>query len=81
LLLRPQYQALTVADAAARYAPPNENNTAAYQQIVTNEVALPGTTQMNTLTNNQLDGVVRAIRHAEGWQEGTVTHQKAGVGQ
>jgi hypothetical protein len=41
---------------------------------------LPSTTRMNTLTNNPLDGVVWAIRRVEGWQEGTVTHQEAGVG-
>jgi peptidoglycan hydrolase-like protein with peptidoglycan-binding domain len=81
LLRRPQYQTLTVAGAIARYAPPNENNTTAYQQIVVDEVGVPGTTQMNTLTNNQLDAVVRAIRRVEGWQVGTVTHTEAGDSQ
>ena len=76
LLGRAGYQALTVAGAIARWAPPNENDTASYQQWVQNVTGMNGQTQMNTLNVAQLQSMANAIRGIEGWTPGMVTFQR-----
>jgi hypothetical protein len=73
LLSRPAYQALTVFGAINRWAPPVENDTAAYQARVQNLTGLDGQTQMSTLTGGQLQSVANAIRNVEGWTPGRRT--------
>ena len=73
LLSRPAYQALTVFGAINRWAPPVENDTAAYQARVQNLTGLDGQTQMSTLTQGQLESVANAIRNVEGWTPGRRT--------
>ncbi len=75
-LLRTQnYQSLTINEAIRRYAPPNENDTGRYQQLIEQFTGLPGNTPMNTLTEEQLEKVADAIERIEGWREGTVTYE------
>jgi hypothetical protein len=64
---------LTVGGAIARWAPPNQNNTAAYQAAVQNSTGINAQTPMNTLNQNQLQSVANAIRNVELWTPGTVT--------
>jgi RHS repeat-associated protein len=66
LLGRPQYQRLTVSEALARWAPPNENDTAGYQRWVQNVTGIDGQTRMNTLNDGQLRSISNAIRGIEG---------------
>ena len=71
LLQTQRYQALSLDDAIATWAPPNENPTAAYQQYVQNATGLDGDTPMDTLTPNQFAAVGNAIDHFEGGHAGT----------
>lgn len=73
LLSRPAYQALTVGNAIAKWAPPNKNNTEAYKAAVQNMTGISADTLMNTLSQDQLQSVSDAIRNVEGWKEGTRT--------
>lgn len=73
LLSRPAYQALTVSGAINRWAPPVENDTAAYQARVQNLTGLDGQTQMSTLNDGELQSVANAIRSVEGWNAGRRT--------
>jgi len=76
LLNTPAYQALTLDGTIAAWAPPNENNTAAYQAYVRNTTGLAGNTQLNTLNAQQLQNVANAIRTVEGWRVGTVSYTR-----
>ncbi|MEW6775283.1 MAG: hypothetical protein AB1405_03265 [Bdellovibrionota bacterium] len=79
LLGTPNYQNLTVNEAIGRYAPPSENDTGRYQQLIEQFTGLPGNTPMNTLTEEQLERVADAIERIEGWKEGTVTYEQQGT--
>jgi hypothetical protein len=76
LLRTDNYQNLSVSGAIARYAPPTENNTAAYQEAVRRATGLDPDAMMNTLTDAQLQSVANAIRQHEGWREGTVENRR-----
>jgi hypothetical protein len=64
------YRNLTIADAIARYAPPHENDTAAYTAGVSRMTNLDATRAISSLNGAELDAVVGAIRRVEGWQPG-----------
>ncbi|KAE9541365.1 integrating conjugative element protein [Ursidibacter maritimus] len=68
------YRNNTIEGAISRYAPPSENNTAAYISFVTNKLGLPASTKMSSLTDNQRAVIVDAITKKEGWKEGTTTN-------
>ena len=70
------YQSLTVDGAVSRYAPPADNNTAAYQQHVRQGAGLTGDTRMSALTGDQLQRLVGVIRTVEKWTPGTVTNRR-----
>jgi hypothetical protein len=76
LLLRPTYQRLTVSQAIARWAPPNENDTANYQRWVQSVTGIDGQTRISTLNDGQLRSMGNAIRNIEGWDPGTVTYRR-----
>lgn len=67
----PQFQTMTIGQAIKRWAPPQSNNTAAYQAFVSRALGLPIETPMNRLTPQQLDSMGRAIQHFEGQAQGT----------
>lgn len=54
------------------WAPPSENNTAAYQHWVQNTTGINGQTPMSALNQPQLQTVANAIRKVEAWRPGKV---------
>ena len=79
LLMTPTYQNLSVDQAIARYAPPNENNTAAYQAGVRTAIGATGQTQLSALSADQLERMVHVIARIEGYhQGGAVTYRTEG---
>jgi hypothetical protein len=79
LLQTPGYQQLTIEGAMERYAPPAENNTAAYVLFITQRLGLAASTQMSDLTPDQLDSFAAAINSYEGGAAGT-TYQMGDPG-
>ncbi|HIS70633.1 MAG TPA: hypothetical protein IAD02_01440 [Candidatus Enterousia intestinigallinarum] len=72
LLRSDSYNRLTVAGAISRYAPPSENNTAAYHRRIQELTGLSINRRMSELNDAELARVVGAIRQIEGWQVGRV---------
>jgi hypothetical protein len=77
LLGSSSYQRLSVDQAINRYAPPSENDTAAYQSTVRAQVGVSGDTRMSSLTRAQMGGMEHAIAQHEGFYApgGTVKTQ------
>jgi hypothetical protein len=73
LLGSPAYQRLTLQQAINRYAPPVENNTAAYSNYVSGAGQLPLDTRLDAMSPRQIDALARAIQVHEGWRPGTST--------
>ncbi len=71
LLRSDSYNKLTVAGAISRYAPPSENNTSAYHRQIEKLTGLSVNKRMADLTAAELTRVATAIRHIEGWREGS----------
>ncbi len=71
LLKSKSYNTLTVGGAISRYAPPSENDTAAYHRRMEQLTGMSVNTRMNTLSDTQLQSVVNAIMQVEGWKPGT----------
>jgi RHS repeat-associated protein len=67
---------LTIAQAISRYAPPTENNTAAYIAAVTEAVGRPASTRLGQLNDTEMRSVVRAILRHEGYRPGTIRLQR-----
>ncbi|MFG1173022.1 type VI secretion system tip protein TssI/VgrG [Erwiniaceae bacterium CAU 1747] len=72
LLQTKNYRNLNINDAISRYAPPVENNTAAYQRRIQSVTGLDGDRIVSSLNADELDSVVKAIRQHEGWRAGAV---------
>lgn len=66
------YRNNTIAGVISRYAPPSENNTAAYISFVTNKLGLPASTNLSSLTDKQREVIVDVITKKEGWKEGKI---------
>lgn len=73
LLNVPKYRRMTVDAVIKSYAPPNQNNTAAYQAMVRDAVGVDGTTRLDALSADQLDRLVATIRKKEGAKAGTIS--------
>ena len=71
LLLTNQYRNNTIKDAISRYAPPSENDTAAYHRHISKLTGLDINRRISDLSPDELSKVVNAIRQVEGWQVGT----------
>lgn len=69
---RSKYIGLSIADAIARYAPPTENNTAAYVQQVTQSVGVSPQTRMSDLNPSQRKSFLDAVSRVEGFKTGTI---------
>ena len=72
LLKTNSYNKLTVAGAISRYAPPFENDTAAYHRHIEKLTGLSINMRMADLTDEQLSRMAGAIRHIEGWTPGRI---------
>ena len=71
LLLRSDsYNRLTVAGAISKYAPPIENDTAAYHRRIQDLTGISINKRMSDLNDTELARVVSAIRQIEGWKQG-----------
>lgn len=80
LLSGPAYSNLSISDAIAKYAPPHENNTQAYQVFVTQQVGVPAGTLVGDLTPEQMEAMIRTIERQEGWQPGTILETAVDLG-
>ena len=67
------YQNLSVNAAIARYAPAFENNTTAYQALVTGALGVSGSTPLNSFSQSQMQTLQSAIQQQEGYVAGTAT--------
>lgn len=71
LLTSSSYTGLTVEEAMEKYAPPSENDTAAYTSFITDNVGVAASTPMSNLTEDQLTSFLDAIETFEGGNPGT----------
>lgn len=72
LLRSNSYNRLTIAGAISRYAPPSENNTAAYHRRIEQLTGMSINRRMNDLSDAELSRVATAIREIEGWKPGRI---------
>jgi RHS repeat-associated protein len=61
------YFNLSINAAVAKYAPSMENNTAGYQQFLTNVLGVSGNTPLSSLSSGQLQKLEGAISREEGF--------------
>jgi hypothetical protein len=66
LLQSSLYINLSINDAVAQYAPAMENNTAGYQQFLTNVLGVSGSTPLSSLSPSQFFTMKKAITVQEG---------------
>ena len=69
-----RYSNLTIEQAISRYAPPNENNTAAYLASILAATGATAATRMGDLTQAQRQAFLDAQERVEGFRQGTVTN-------
>ena len=70
LLQTNTYQNLTIREAMNHYAPPSENDTNAYVNIIRRQTGLDPNRRMSSLNSDELMSVARTIRVVEGWVSG-----------
>lgn len=70
LLQSDSYRNLTIIDAISRYAPPFENDTAAYHKKISKMTGLDVKRKISSLTPAEVHSVANAIRRIEGWRAG-----------
>jgi hypothetical protein len=74
-LMRPKYQALTIGEAIAKWAPrAGGNDPVTHANNVQAWTGLPVDMPMDVLTTAQINAVANAIQRQEGWVVGTITH-------
>lgn len=66
------YINLSLKDAIFRYAPPNENNSAAYLNFINTNTGIAVTTPLNTLKAQDFQKIAKFIQIVEGWEKGTI---------
>ena len=76
LLLSDSYKNLMIAQAISKYAPPRENNTAAYKRRLAQKTGLAMNLRICDLSQEQLEKVADAIAEIEGWVPGKITELK-----
>lgn len=60
------YFNLSINDAVSTWAPGFENNTASYQQFLTNALGVSGNTPLSSLSSGQFQTLENAISRQEG---------------
>lgn len=73
LLKSDKYNKLTIAQAIFKYAPPHENDTENYKNMLRRMTGIPINTRISDLTDSQMVKVVFAIKIIEGWKKGKET--------
>lgn len=71
LLRSPTYSALSLKGAIERYAPPSENQTAAYLAFVAEQSGVAASEVLGDLKIDRIRGIARAIKAMEGWRPGS----------
>lgn len=74
-----KYLQLSIRDAIYRYAPPNENNTAAYLNSVLKAVGVPATAMMRDLNATQKSTMLSEINKVEGFKVGQILAAQTGA--
>ena len=73
------YQRYTLGNMIkVKYAPPNENDSAAYAAFVSQKTSIPENQPMTSLSEEQLQNIASAIKEYEGWRPGKVIWKKEG---
>jgi len=72
LLITRKYQEKSIDEAIATYAPPNENNTQHYQEMVRKKLALPGSVKLKNLNSSQFSKLLGIIQEIEGYHLGKI---------
>lgn len=75
LLRGDSYNNLTIAAAISRYAPPVENDTAAYHRQIQRMTGLNINRRISDLSDTELARVTGAIRTVEGWTVGNTIRE------
>lgn len=71
LLKIPKYQAVTIAKAIEIYAPAEDkNDTIRYKKLVQRFTGLDLNRKMSSLSDSELEKLVKAIERVEGWEPG-----------
>lgn len=78
----PRYSQKTIADAITMYAPPFENDTNAYINVVATAAGVPPGTRMSELSPDQRQRVLDAMAVHEGYRPGNVRQNtlREGIG-
>lgn len=74
------YKGMNISQAIHRYAPPTENNTAAYIKSVADALGINANTPLSSLTPEQRSTMLDAMEKVEGFREGTTTVIEKGTG-
>lgn len=77
LLRTDRYQKLTIDGFIKTYAPPVENDSAAYQRFVRERLGVGGDTALRDLTPQQFDILLGLVRRYEGTRPGVVIDRPA----
>ena len=64
------YRSLSIEQAIFKYAPPNENDSAAYVAAIVSSVGVQPSTIVGTLSTSQFQMLAAGIKKHEGWQIG-----------
>ena len=75
---RSRYAGLSITAALNRYAPPTENNTAAYIKSVTEAVGVTPDTILSQLNSSQKQSFLDAVTKVEGFKTGKVVQAATG---
>jgi hypothetical protein len=73
-----RYAGLSISDALNRYAPPNENDTAAYINSVSRAIGVSPETKLNLLNSSQRQAMLDSINKVEGFKPGEVLQAAMG---
>lgn len=73
------YGPLSIADAMAKYAPTGHggNDPALYATLIRQQTGLEPTRVLNTLSDSELDAFMGAVKHVEGFRDGTAYQRGA----
>jgi hypothetical protein len=73
LLGTDRYNSLSINDAITKYAPPSENDTKNYQNLLVQLTGLDNSRLISSLSDEELNSVATAIQRIEGYRVGTET--------
>ena len=73
MLRGPAYANKSILDAMKKYAPASDrNNPWNYANSIKDEIDKPITTKLGSLSDNEMEEVIKVIRRIEGWKEGSI---------